>query len=134
MREKTSDKAQDGMKDELRRAYDVLRHLKKKVGPHAFNEEYGIVMTEIRNALNMPHPEKRSKRRVVKAQPLKAVTEPVHIDSDDASADEEFEGKGQKKVASDEDEQDEVDAAAEAGVSGIQGGEQKVLATSENKS
>ena len=113
MREKTSDKAQDGMKDEVRRAYDVLRHLKKKVGAHAFNEEYGIVMTEIRNALNMPHPEtKRSKRRVVKPQPLKAVKEPVHIESDDASADEEFEGKGgKKKGASDEDEQEEVDAA-----------------------
>ena len=134
MREKTSDKAQDGMKDELRRAYDVLRHLKKKVGPHAFNEEYGIVMTEIRNALNMPHPEKRSKRRVVKAQPLKAVKEPVHIESDDASADEEFEGKGKKKLTSDEDEQDEVDAAVEAGDSGIQGGEEKVLGSSEDKS
>jgi hypothetical protein len=51
MREKTSDKAQDSIKDELRRAYDVLKHLKKKVGAHAFNEEYGIVMGEIREAL-----------------------------------------------------------------------------------
>ena len=54
MREKTSDKAQDSMKDELRRAYEVLRHLKKKVGPHAFNEEYGVVVNEIREALDMP--------------------------------------------------------------------------------
>ena len=86
MRDKTSDKAQESLKDELRRAYDVLRHLKKKVGQHAFNEEYGIVMTEIRNALNMPHPEKKSKRR--KTATLKAVKEPVYIESDDASADE----------------------------------------------
>ena len=40
MRDKTSDKAQENMKDELKRAYDVLRHLKKKVGQHAFNNEY----------------------------------------------------------------------------------------------
>lgn len=48
MKDKTSDKALDGLKDELKRAYDVLRHLKKKVGGHAFNEEYGVVMNEIR--------------------------------------------------------------------------------------
>ena len=51
MNEKTSDKAQESMKEELKRAYDVLKHLKKKVGAHAFNEEYGIVMGEIREAL-----------------------------------------------------------------------------------
>jgi len=51
------------MKDELRRAYDVLRHLKKKVGSHAFNEEYGVVISEIREALNMPpEPVKKKKR------------------------------------------------------------------------
>lgn len=68
MRDKTSDKAQESMKDELRRAYDVLRHLKKKVGPHAFSEEYGVVMAEIRAALNMPQPSepKKGKRRAVK--------------------------------------------------------------------
>ena len=51
MNEKTSDKAQESMKEELKRAYDVLKHLKKKVGAHAFNEEYGFVMGEIREAL-----------------------------------------------------------------------------------
>lgn len=54
MHEKTSDKAQESIKEELKRAYDVLKHLKKKVGAHAFNEEYGIVMGEIREALQMP--------------------------------------------------------------------------------
>ena len=63
MREKTSDKAQEGLKDELKRAYDVLRHLKKKVGPHAFNEEYGVVMNEIREALGMPPVEKKNKKK-----------------------------------------------------------------------
>ncbi len=32
IKDKVSDKAQDGLKEELKRAYDVLRHLKKKVG------------------------------------------------------------------------------------------------------
>ena len=51
------------MKEELRRAYDVLRHLKKKVGSHAFNEEYGVVINEIREALNLPpEPVKKKKR------------------------------------------------------------------------
>ena len=54
MKEKTSEKALDSLKDELKRAYEVLRHLKKKVGAHAFNEEYGVVMSEIRQALRMP--------------------------------------------------------------------------------
>ena len=86
MRDKTSDKAQESLKDELRRAHDVLRHLKKKVGQHAFNSEYDVVMTEIRNALHMPHPEKKIKRR--RPAPLKAVKEPVYIESDDMSADD----------------------------------------------
>ena len=92
MRDKTSDKAQEGMKDELRRAYDVLRHLKKKVGAHAFNEEYGIVMNEIRVALNMPQPETKRmkmKRRIHKPTPLNEVKEPVYIESDDNSVDDE---------------------------------------------
>ena len=47
IKDKVSDKAQDGLKEELRRAYDVLKHLKKKVGSHAFNEEYAVVIAEI---------------------------------------------------------------------------------------
>ena len=65
MKDKTSDKALDGLKDELKRAYDVLRHLKKKVGGHAFNEEYGVVMNEIRQALGMPQKEKKRFRRKI---------------------------------------------------------------------
>ena len=102
MRDRTSDKAQEGMKDELRRAYDVLRHLKKKVGQHAFNEEYGIVMAEIRNALGLPNPEtKKGKRRVTKPVPLKAVKEPVYFESDEASG-EENEAKGEVQEANEE--------------------------------
>ena len=63
MRDKTSDKAQEDMKDELKRAYEVLRHLKKKVGQHAFNKEYEVVIKEIREALQMP-PIEQPKRRV----------------------------------------------------------------------
>jgi len=47
IKEKVSEKAQEGLKDELKRAYDVLKHLKKKVGSHAFNEEYEVVIAEI---------------------------------------------------------------------------------------
>ena len=47
------------------------------------------MMTEIRNALHMPHPEKKAKRRIVKPAPLKAVKEPVYVESDDASADDQ---------------------------------------------
>ena len=88
MREKTSDKAQEGMKDELRRAYDVLCHLKKKVGAHAFNEEYKVVMMEIRAALNMPQPKEKKVQRRHKTIPLKVVKEPVYIESDDVSVEE----------------------------------------------
>ena len=83
MREKTSDKAQEGMKDELRRAYDVLCHLKKKVGAHAFNEEYKVVMTEIRAALNMPQPKEKRVQKRHKPITLKTVKEPVYLESDD---------------------------------------------------
>ena len=77
MREKTSDKAQDSMKDELKRAYDVLRHLKKKIGVHAFNEEYGIVINEIREALQMP-PLNGGKKRFRKVpQKAEEQTSPV---------------------------------------------------------
>ena len=51
LRAKTSDKVRLELDNELRRAYEVLRHLKKKVGSNAFNEEYKIVMSEIRTAL-----------------------------------------------------------------------------------
>ena len=146
MRDKTSDKAQESLKDELRRAYDVLRHLKKKVGQHAFNEEYGIVMTEIRNALNMPHPEKKNKRR--KTATLKAVKEPVYIESDDASADEqaatskagtqkaatgaaasEDDGTRQLKSEEQEEEDEEED---EEGTIGIKG-EEKIVASTDQE-
>ena len=73
LREKTSDKAQESVKEELRRAYDVLKHLKKKVGAHAFNEEYAIVMNEIREALEMP-PMQTAKTRKMK-KPKKVVKE-----------------------------------------------------------
>lgn len=41
------------MKDELKRAYDVLRHLKKKVGPSSYPEEYKVITSEIREALGL---------------------------------------------------------------------------------
>ena len=37
--------------NELRRAKDVLKHLKRKVGTNVFDEEYKVVMQEIKEAL-----------------------------------------------------------------------------------
>ena len=53
MKSKTSDKVKLELDNELRRAYEVLKHLKKKVGANAFNEEYRIVVAEIKAALRL---------------------------------------------------------------------------------
>lgn len=53
LREKTSQKAQDHMRKELRRAYDVLRYLKKKVGGSTYNEEFRVVVKGIREVLDI---------------------------------------------------------------------------------
>lgn len=53
LRAKTSDKVKQDLDSEMRRAYDVLRHLKKKIGGSTYNEEYRIVMSEIRSALKI---------------------------------------------------------------------------------
>ena len=69
------------MKDELRRAYDVLRHLKKKVGSHAFNEEYGVVISEIRHALQMPpEPKKKTKRTAMRPKQIATMRVQEHTD------------------------------------------------------
>ena len=61
------------MKAELKRAHDVLKHLKKKVGYDAFNREYEEVMKEIRGALGLDPIEKTKKtgkrRRVQMPRP-----------------------------------------------------------------
>lgn len=37
----------------MRRVYDVLRHLKKKVGTDAFSEEYKVIMSELKESLGI---------------------------------------------------------------------------------
>ena len=37
----------------MRKAYDVLRHLKKKIGAEVFNEEYRVVMSELKESLGI---------------------------------------------------------------------------------
>ena len=44
----------------------MLKHLKKKVGDHAFDEEYILVMNEIRDALGMPRVVPKDKRALAK--------------------------------------------------------------------
>ena len=66
LKEKMSEKAQGSMKEELKRAYDVLRHLKKKVGPNSFSEEYMALMSEIREALGMSSVRKNKRSNMKK--------------------------------------------------------------------
>ena len=37
----------------MRKAYDVLRHLKKKIGAEVFNEEYRVIMGELKESLGI---------------------------------------------------------------------------------
>lgn len=71
---KAGQKNQDDIKSELKRAYDVLKHLKKKVGAHAFDEEYGVVINDIREALGMKKKYIKSKAEQIaeKAEALSA--------------------------------------------------------------
>ena len=62
LKDKMSDKAQESLKDDLKRAYDVLRHLKKKVGSNAFPDEYKTLMAEMRQALGIATTAKRNRR------------------------------------------------------------------------
>ena len=48
-----SEKARESQKEEMRRVYDVLRHLKKKVGTDAFSEEYKVIMSELKESLGI---------------------------------------------------------------------------------
>ena len=51
------------MRKELRRAYDVLRHLKKKVGGLTYNEEFKVVVKGIREVLDISGPSSPLKAR-----------------------------------------------------------------------
>ena len=68
LRDKMSEKAQDDMKIELRRAYDVLRHLKKKVGNNTYTEEYRMIMNDIREALQITGGSPSKKQKAPKGQ------------------------------------------------------------------
>lgn len=45
---------------------DVLKHLKKKVGAHAFDEEYFHVVNDIREVLELPKIVPKDKRAIAK--------------------------------------------------------------------
>ena len=84
LKEKMSEKAQGSMKEELKRAYDVLRHLKKKVGPNSFSEEYRALMSEIREALGMSSVRKNKRSNIVgDSLPYQQEEEPVNIQEDE---------------------------------------------------
>ena len=84
LKEKMSEKAQGSMKEELKRAYDVLRHLKKKVGPNSFSEEYRALMSEIREALGMSSVRKNKRSNIVgDSLPCQQEEEPVNIQEDE---------------------------------------------------
>jgi hypothetical protein len=51
------------MKKELRRSYDVLKNLKKKVGGLTYNEEFKVVVKGIRDVLDINGPSSPHKIR-----------------------------------------------------------------------
>ena len=95
LKEKMSEKAQEDMKVELKRAYEVLRHLKKKVGNNAFTEEYRYIMNDIREALGITggSPGRKHKRAALEEakQPeqQEANREPVNIQENATHSEEE---------------------------------------------
>jgi hypothetical protein len=44
------------MRNELKRSYEVLKNLKKKVGGLTYNEEFKVVVKGIRDVLDMGPP------------------------------------------------------------------------------
>ena len=44
----------------MRKAYEVLRHLKKKIGAEVFNEEYRVVMSELKESLGIGRKNKKA--------------------------------------------------------------------------
>ena len=60
------------LNNELKRAYEVLKHLKKKVGSNAFNEEYRMIMNDIKEVLQEPKKSQYNKKReeLGKEQPV----------------------------------------------------------------
>ena len=93
LKEKMSEKAQDDMKLELRRAYEVLRHLKKKVGNNAYTEEYRMIMSDIKEALHITSgsPARKQKHSRVQAPEARLGSdEPLNIEAIPSSGDGEY--------------------------------------------
>ena len=129
MREKTSDQAQENMKAELKRAHDVLRHLKKKVGYDAFNKEYEDVMKEIREALGLDPIEKKKagkRRRVQMPRPprMSLLNQEGEDDADHQIDNQQFnddeqdelidDDEGDRVINQERENQEEVEADQEA--------------------
>jgi hypothetical protein len=55
---RTNDKAIGDLKAELRKSYDVMIHLKKKLNDGGESTQYNAIMCEVMSYLNIPQPEK----------------------------------------------------------------------------
>ena len=86
-----NEKARDAQKEEMRKAYDVLRHLKKKIGAEVFNEEYRVVMSELKESLGIGS-RKNKKVNALASTNEQNNEEAVNIqeNEDDYSDNEEF--------------------------------------------
>ena len=86
-----NEKARDAQKEEMRKAYDVLRHLKKKIGAEVFNEEYRVVMSELKESLGIGS-RKNKKVNALASKNEQNNEEAVNIqeNEDDYSDNEEF--------------------------------------------
>ena len=75
----------------MRKAYDVLRHLKKKIGAEVFNEEYRVVMSELKESLGIGS-RKNKKVNALASTNEQNNEEAVNIqeNEDDYSDNEEF--------------------------------------------
>ena len=117
------------MKAELKRAHDVLKHLKKKVGYDAFNKEYEDVMKEIREALGLDPIEKKKagkRRRVQMPKPprMALLNQEGEDDADHQIENQQFnddeqdelidDDEGDRDINQERENQEEVEADQEA--------------------
>lgn len=52
MKQKSSNEAHQKLRHDLKKAGDVLKHLKKKCGDGIYDEEFGLIMEEIQISLS----------------------------------------------------------------------------------
>ena len=85
-----NEKARDAQKEEMRKAYEVLRHLKKKIGAEVFNEEYRVVMSELKESLGIGRKNKKANGLASTNEQNNEQAVNIQENEDDYSDNEEF--------------------------------------------